>query len=228
MKKVDRRAPEEYRFAVLAVDVALFTIRNNELFVRTTRTNRPPEYIDTPSLPGGIIKASETAEDAVCRLVLERGGINPDELYMEQLFTFSALERDPRNRVVSVAYLALIPWERASEVQDGPGYWIEAARAKKLAYDHDAILSMAIQRLQSRVTYTTLISKLLPKEFTLTELEHAFRSVTKQEVDKRNFRKKILNLGVLVELPKKRIGGKHRPAQLYRFGTKKVIEIEAF
>ncbi len=218
-------APEKYRFAVLAVDVALFTMRDNTLLVRVIPVTRLAQYKDTPSLPGGIIKATETAEEAVCRLVLERGGIDSKDIYVEQLFTFSALERDPRNRVVSVAYIALMPWERACEIEDGPGYWIEAFRAKNLAYDHDLILAMALQR--SRVTYTTLLSKLLSKEFTLTELELALKTVTRQEIDKRNFRKKILKLGVLVELPKRRIGGKFRPAQLYRFATKKVIEIVA-
>ena len=159
----------------------------------------------------------------------EKAGINAEKTYAEQLYTFSAIHRDPRGRVVAVAYLALVPWESLSpkEQTDGPHtWWTPVAQAHKLAYDHDDIVSLALSRLRSRITYTTLIGKLMPKEFTLTELEQAYESILKTELDKRNFRKKILKLGILEEVPRKKSGGRFRPAQLYRFVSTKVRDIE--
>lgn len=222
-------APEHLRFAVLAVDVALFSVRNNELLVRLVHVNRPPHFPDSSALPGGIIDPKETAEDAVLRQLSEKAHINPDHVHIEQLATFSALERDRRGRVVSVAYLALIPWDALStlEQQDtSETWWSPLRNARKLAYDHDDMLETAVARLKSRVTYTTLIRALMPHEFTLTDLETMYETVLGKSLDKRNFRKKILKLDILTELPRKRTGGKFRPAQLYKFASKRVDEIE--
>ena len=139
---------------------------------------------------------------------------------MEKLFTFSKIDRDPNGRVVAMAYLALVPWEnlRKEEKDDTVKFWwCPVPRAKKLAYDHDEMLKMALERLRSRVVYTNLISKLMPAEFTLTELEKMYEIVLGKKLDKRNFRKKILKLKILKSLPRKRTGGRSRPAQLYAF-----------
>jgi 8-oxo-dGTP diphosphatase len=205
-------APEEYRFAVLAADVVIFSIHKGRLLVRLTPGHRLPQYINTPALPGGIVLQHETAEEAVYRVIKDRAVLNPDSLYTEQLFTFSTINRDPRNRVVSVAYIALAPWEFLTlEERENTemGFWLPVTKAKNLAYDHDLILATALTRI-------------------LTELELCYTTIIKSPVDKRNFRKKILKLGVLTELKKKRSGGKFRPAQLYRFSSKKVIDIESF
>lgn len=223
------KAPEALRFAVLASDVALFTMRDNELLVRLTHIARPPHFPNHAGLPGGILREHETAEDAAQRNIEEKGLVSAKHIYFEQLYTFSAVERDRRNRVVAVAYLGFIPWEKLSHEEQQSGkeaYWLSVSRAKKLAYDHDEMLAMALTRTRSRVRYTTLISKLMPKEFTLTELERAYELVLGEPLDKRNFRKKILKLNVLKELPAKKADGPHRPAQLYTFASKKVDEIE--
>lgn len=217
------------RFAVLATDVALFSIRDNQLFVRLIAVNRPPYFVDQKGLPGGLIHPRETADEAARRQLTEKAGISADKAYLEQLYTFSALKRDPRGRVVAVAYLALVPWERllATEQADSAAaVWTPVRDASGLAYDHDEILATAVSRLRSRITYTTLIGKLMPREFTLTELEHAYESILRTDLDKRNFRKKILKLGFLAPLPHKRVGGAFRPAQLYRFSSEKVREVE--
>lgn len=222
-------APDHLRFAVLAVDVALFTVRDGELLVRLVHVVRPPYFPDNTALPGGIIDPKETAEDAARRQLSEKAHINPEHVYIEQLATFSDINRDRRGRVVSVAYLALVPWEKLSVLESQnttETWWSPLKDARKLAYDHDDMLKVAITRLKSRVTYTTLIRALMPQEFTLTELEHMYESILGTELDKRNFRKKILKLNILTELPKKRTGGKFRPAQLYRFESKKVENIE--
>ncbi len=220
---------DELRFAILATDVALFTIRDGTLLVRLAAVKRPPHFPDSKGLPGGLIKPTETAENSVARILETKAQIDPKKVYIEQLYTFSAIDRDPRGRVVAVAYLALVPWEHLSPSEQSDttdAWWSPVGRAKNLAYDHAIVLPMAVQRLASRTEYTTLIQKIIPKEFTLSELEKTYASILGTSLDKRNFRKKILKLQVLKELPRKRSGGAYRPAQLYRFLKEKVEAIE--
>jgi len=217
------------RFAVLAADTALFTVRDRTLFVRVTRVERPPHFPNHRGLPGGLIAPSETAEQAARRHVETKASVASKKAYFEQLYTFSNVARDPRGRVVAVAYLALVPWEKLStqERADSEGaYWVPASRAQALAYDHDEILKVVLARLKSRVRYTTIIHALMASEFTLTELEQTYAAILGKGLDKRNFRKKILKVKVLKEVPRKRSGGPFRPAQLYRFARNSVREIE--
>lgn len=221
--------PTELKFAILAADVALFTLRDSELYIRLIAVDRPPHFVNSRGLPGGLLQPAETAQEAAERQVKDKAHVGGSKTYLEQLYTFSRVDRDKRGRVVAVAYLGLVPWESltASERADSRDvYWQRASTAKKLAYDHDEILQMAIARLRSRVSYTTLIQKLMPHEFTLTELEKAYESIVGKDLDKRNFRKKILKLGIVTPLPHKKSGGRFRPAQLYKFASAKVDEIE--
>jgi 8-oxo-dGTP diphosphatase len=235
MKKTEKtgdkvkKAPEHLRFAVLAADVALFTIHDGKIFVRLIPVNRPPNYVKRLGLPGGLLLPHETAEEAALRLLKTKSHIADEHIWLEQLYTFSRVDRDPRGRVVAVGYFALIPWSALSEREQGESegsYWSTLSDARNLAYDHDEMLAVALSRLRSRVAYTTLIQKLLPAEFTLTELEEAYEIVTGRTIDKRNFRKKIEKLGILKELARKREGGRHRPARLYCFASSTVKEIE--
>ena len=217
------------RFAVLAADVALFTLRDGELYLRLITVNRPPHFKNIPGLPGGLLAPSETAEAAAARHLEAKTGIRAKRVYREQLYTFSAVNRDPRGRVVAVAYLALVPWGRLSpneQKDSGETYWRRLTDIRRLAYDHNEIVKAAMERLRSRSISTTMIGKLLPDEFTLTELERAYEAILNQNLDKRNFRKKILKLKILAPLPRKRTGGRFRPAQLYRFASPRVHEIE--
>lgn len=219
---------DQLRFAVLAADTALFTVRDNSLLVRLISIDRPPYFSNTRGLPGGLVRPDETADDAALRHLRDKTGIRSKELYIEQLYTFSATDRDPRGRVVAVTYLALIPWSALSEderVDTDQSCWVPVQKVGPLAYDHTEVLATAITRLRSRITYTTLISKLMSREFTLTELEQMYGTIMKVRIDKRNFRKKILKLGILTELPKKRSGGRSRPAQIYRFSSTAIKEI---
>jgi 8-oxo-dGTP diphosphatase len=222
-------APQHLKFAVLAADTAVFTLRDGQLLVRLITVKRPPHFPNNPGLPGGLIDPQETADDASVRHVERKAGISQAKIYVEQLATFSKVDRDPRGRVVAVAYIGLVPWEKLSEKEREDSeetYWAPITKAKHLAYDHDEVLKTALARLTSRARYTTVIQKIMAKEFTLTELEQAYESVVGKNLDKRNFRKKILKLGILKELPHKREGGPFRPAQLYTFATQKVDEIE--
>ena len=221
--------PEHIRFAVLATDVALFTINEGKLLVRIMPVNRPPFFVDRIGLPGGLIDPKETAEESVLRIIEAKAHIDTKKIYIEQLYTFSTIDRDPRGRVIAVSYIALVPWEKLSDEErlgTDESCWSSISDAKNMAYDHDEILQVAISRIRSRATYTTLISKILPEEFTLTELEQAYEMLIKTDLDKRNFRKKILKLDIIKALPYKRTGGAFRPAQLYTFVSKKVREIE--
>lgn len=222
--------PNPLRFAVLAADTALFTIRDGRLHVRLILVNRPPFYKNIWGLPGGLLHPTETAEKSALRHLEEKALVDARHVYAEQLYTFSAPDRDPRGRVVAVAYLALAPWSALSarEREDAREVkWAPVDRVKRLAYDHNKILETAVARLRSRAAYTTVMQKLMPEEFTLTELETAHESVLAADLDKRNFRKKILGLKILKKCPYKRAGGRSRPAQLYEYASPKVIEIKS-
>jgi 8-oxo-dGTP diphosphatase len=217
------------KFAVLAADTAVFTINEEELLVRLISVDRPPHFKNTRGLPGGLLLPHENAEEAALRHVATKALIAPEKLYLEQLYTFSDVDRDPRGRVVAVVYAAYVPFESLTEAERANGidtWWESVASARKLAYDHDEVLTLAVARLRTRARYTSLLSQLMPKEFTLTELEAAFECVLGTAIDKRNFRKKIAKLGVLTETKRMKTGGRFRPARLYRFASKGVKEIE--
>lgn len=217
------------KFAVLAADAVLFTIKENELFVRLIDVNRPPHFVNMQGLPGGLLSPTETADEAVLRHIHTKTEITAPALYIEQLYTFSKVDRDRRGRVVAVGYLSIVPWSSLSpqeQTDTKESHWVRFTEVTTLAYDHNEILAMAIKRLRSRVTYTTLISKFLPAEFTLTELKSTYDAILESSLDKRNFRKKILKLDILTPLDKERSGEPWRPAQLYKFTQKGIQEIE--
>lgn len=224
------KAPKDLIFAILAADVVLWTIKDNQLLVRLIPVNVPPHFINKVGLPGGLISPKETAEQSARRLILEKAQVGAGKVYLEQLYTFSDIKRDPRGRVVAVAYTGIIPWDELSTSErenSAEAWWQDVKKSKDLAYDHKEILEVALERLRARITYTNLIAHFMPKEFTLTELEKAYELILNRDIDKRNFRKKILALGLLKELPKERRGQKHRPAKLYSFKSieAKVIEV---
>lgn len=220
--------PEDIKFAVLAADAAVFTIRDGELLVRLIQVDRPPHFVKTAGLPGGLLHPTETAREAAGRHIATKTGIALSKIHLEQFYTFSRIDRDPRGRVVAVAYIALVPWEELSDTEranTAESWWSPIGKAKKLAYDHDRMLAMALERLRSRVRYSTLIGTMLPREFTLTQLEKAYATVLGTALDKRNFRKKILKLDIVVPVKGKLTRATFRPAQIYRFKAKEVNEV---
>lgn len=221
--------PKDLLFAILASDVVLWTISNDKLLVRLIPVNIPPHFVNKAGVPGGLIKPSETAEQAAFRLVESKGRVQSKKVYLEQLYTFSEIKRDPRGRVVAVGYTGIVPWDSLNSAEKENSkevWWAEYEKLPALAYDHKNIISTSLERLQSRITYTNLIAQFMPKEFTLTELERAYEVILGKDIDKRNFRKKILSLGLLKELVKERRGQKHRPAKLYSFKSLKTTVIE--
>lgn len=225
-RKENRR---RLRFAILACDVVCLSVRGGDIVVRLMKTTASSALGRVTSLPGGLLLPRETAEASAVRLLKEKGGIGNSRIHFEQLYTMSALHRDPSGRVVSVAYLTLAPWDALSlkEKKDTEhAWWKPLGAVGRLAYDHNEILKLALTRLRAKVGYTTLIRTLLSREFTLTELEELFELITKRSVDKRNFRRKIAALDVLKKMPHKRKSARHRPASLWQFRGRGITYIE--
>jgi 8-oxo-dGTP diphosphatase len=151
------------------------------------------------------------------------------DVYLEQLYTFGATDRDPRGRVITVAYFALVAGDVPTRAGDdaSEAAWHSVYALPPLAFDHADILKYALQRLRYKLEYTSVGFELLPNEFTLTELQAAYEIVLGEKLDKRNFRRRILEAGVLVETGKYRAEGQGRPAQLYRYKKNAVTEVKA-
>jgi hypothetical protein len=184
----------------------------------------PPDIVNAQALPGGLVRPDETAEDAVARHLAEKCDLRG--IYGEQLATFSEVERDPRGRVVSVAYLALVPEPvaRAHRLPDGLR-WVEAAKVGKIAYDHNQIVPAALERLRARLQSTTIARHLIAPRFTLSELQGVYESVLGRDLDKRNFRKKLIAGGIVRPTGKTLRPTLGRPSQLYRFAGSRVEPI---
>jgi 8-oxo-dGTP diphosphatase len=221
-----KKAPENIRFAAVAVDIVIFGIDDGVLKTLLIDIERHPHYVDMFGFPGGLIGSTETAEDAVERHLKEKTGLK--DIFTEQLYTFSAVERDKRNRVVSIAYYGLVPSKVIATHTHQHTHWVPVADIKELAYDHNEILAMAHARLDGKLAYTNVAQFMLPKYFTLTELQSVYEIVIGKEFDKRNFRKKILALDIVEETGEKQEGVKNRPATLYKATTKKIVEIALF
>ena len=223
--------PPDHRFAgvqqhpLVAVDVAVFTLSGGALHCLLVQV-KEGSFAGRWAFPGGLVRAEESLDQAAEREVFELTGVR--EGYIEQLYTFGKPERDPARRVVSASYLSLVPGlELAvnSIARYGGVRWFDAGKLPPLAYDHDQVGRMALQRLRAKLQYTNIVYSLLPKEFTLGELQEVYETILHRRLDRRNFRKKILALGLLKQLPKKR-RGTHRPAALYAFKQKRPMVIE--
>ena len=163
------------------------------------------------------MRADESVTQCARRELAEETGVV--DVYLEQLYSFGAVDRDPRERVITIAYFALVPLDKtsiraASDASDAR--WFALAKVPGLAFDHRQILAQAHERLIAKLGYSTIALQMMPPEFTLSELQEVYEIIRGQPLDKRNFRKSILALGVLSDTGKKRGQGPYRPAQLYR------------
>jgi 8-oxo-dGTP diphosphatase len=201
---------------VLAVDVAVMAILNSQLHVLLIPIHLPPEIVHAKGLPGGLVRPRETAEDAVMRHLADKAAFK--DYYCEQLSTFSGIERDPRGRVVSVAYLALVPAPVAAvhPLPEGTT-WTAVDQIGKLAYDHNNIVTAGHARLRTKLHGTTIARRLLAPRFTLSELQSVYECVLGRALDKRNFRKKLIGSGIVTPTGTKVQPALGRPGQLYRF-----------
>lgn len=184
------------------------------------RRPRPP-FAGDWALPGTLVREDEDLHEAVGRILAEGPGL-PRPRHLEQLATFGAPDRDPRGRVFSASYLALVP--RPVPVRETAAWW-PVADPPPLAFDHAMILGGAMERLRAKLSYSNVAYGLLPDTFTLSELQAVYEAVLGRGLDKRNFRKKVLSLDVLTETEGQR-RGPHRPAQLYRFRDAALVVLD--
>lgn len=213
------------QFAILAVDVVCFRVSAEGLSVLLGEVNVPPFFVNKWGVIGGLISPKETAEDAVNRHLKTKAGMT--KLYKEQLYTFSQVDRDPRGRVVSVAYMALVHGDQRDEKKASVNTrWCPVSALPKLAYDHNEIVEGGVERLRAKIGYTNIAQHLLSKEFTLSELQSVYEVVLDREVDKRNFRKKVIGVRMVKKTGKKKFLGTKKPAALYSFMKNKVEIVE--
>lgn len=215
-KKRGNPIPGSIRFAALAVDAVCFRVRAEQLEILVGKVVSKGNVFEGQwAHIGGLIRVDETADQSVSRLLKDKAGIK--DIYKEQLYTFSEIDRDPRGRVVSVAYLALT--SDVSELGETgvPTQWISLHHAPDLAYDHNLITKIARERLQNKLMYTDIARHLMPEDFTLSDLQKTYEVVLGDKLDKRNFRKRILALDQLEETGEVAKRGVMRPAALYRF-----------
>lgn len=199
----------------VSTDVVIFTIQNEQLRVLLIRRAGDP-YKDNWALPGGFVEIDEGLEQAAQRELEEETGISG--VYLEQLYTLGRPDRDPRERVITVAYYAMAPPDRttlrpASDARDAG--WFPCTALPTLAFDHDSIIALALQRLTSKIEYSTIALQFMPQAFTLGELQRVYEIIQGGVLDKRNFRKKILAQDFIIPIGTQRRLGNHRPARLY-------------
>lgn len=216
----------KYRYPAVSVDVVIFTLRDKDLQVLLVQRKNPP-FEGRWAIPGGFVEEDESLEVAVRRELAEETGVR--DVYLEQLYTFGDPGRDPRGRVITVAYLALAPsplaLEAGSDASDAR-WWSVYLLPPRLAFDHDKILKYALQRLRYKLEYTAAGFQLLPTTFTLTEIQQAYEIVLGEPLDKRNFRRRILEACILEEAGQAS-EGRGRPAKMYRFRDDAVAETKA-
>ena len=199
----------------VTVDIVIFTIQQGVLKVLLVKRRIDP-FVGQFAFPGGFVLQDEDLEQAAMRELREETGVS--DVYLEQLYSFGKPDRDPRGRVITIAYFALISADRKLKAGSDAveAAWYPMHDLPKLAFDHATILNYAVERLRNKLEYTTVGFQLLPEKFTLTELQEVYEAILGKKLDKRNFRRKMAVLKILKPLSEYRRGGQ-RPAQLYRF-----------
>lgn len=211
--------------SAFTVDNVIFGFDEGDLKVLLIRRGEEP-YHGKWALPGYFVYPNEDLDGAAIRVLEELTGLN--NVYLEQVQTFGAVNRHPFGRVITVAYFSLIKISNFS-IQPASialqAQWHSISEVSNLAFDHDQILKACFQRLKWLVRSRPVGFELLPPKFTLTELQHLYEAILETDLDKRNFRKKILSMDLLVDLNMTQEGVAHRPAKLYRFDPKRYQEL---
>ncbi len=215
----------KYPHPAVTTDVVIFTIREEKLKLLLIKRAGEP-YKGKWALPGGFVGMDEDLESGARRELEEETGVSG--VYLEQLYTFGEPDRDPRERVITVAYYALIPSDkvqlRAATDAEAVG-WFGMDELPKLAFDHEEIVAMAHERLVAKLDYSTIAFQFMSEEFTLSELQDVYSIILQEEIDKRNFRKWVLAMERIEETGRERRDGPHRPAKLYRVKDPGKVEI---
>ncbi len=220
--------PNQYDRPSVTVDVVIFSVFDQDLKVLLVKRKHPP-FGGYWAIPGGFVEMDESLEAAAQRELEEETGVR--EVYLEQLYTFGDPDRDPRTRVITVAYFALVP----STSLPSPRAASDAAEARwwsiydlpKLAFDHADILDYALTRLRYKLEYSAVGFELLPETFSLSDLQTVYEIILGEELDRGNFRKKLRKADVVEPTSQYRHNTGGRPARLYRFRDDAVAEIKA-
>lgn len=210
----------QYARPALTVDCVVFGLDDEDLKILLIKRGGAP-FEGSWAIPGGFVELDESLDVAARRELEEETGLK--KVFLEQLYTFGAPQRDPRERVVTVAYFALVRLSdhKVKAATDArQALWFSVDDLPKLAFDHDSIIQMAHDRLQAKVRYQPLGFELLPQKFTLRQLQQLYEVILDRELDKRNFRKKILGMEILEETDEVEADVAHRAARLYRFDKK--------
>lgn len=206
----------------VAVDAIVFGYQNNQLYVLLIEQKFGTQE-SYWALPGGLVQNNESLQEAVKRELKEETNISVN--YFEQLYTFGDdIHRDSRNRVISVAYFALVDASKLTIKANTDAentQWFEINQVPPLAFDHSIILKKALERLKAKLTYAPVGFDLLPKEFMFSDLENLYATILEKEIDRRNFRKKILSFEIIEETERFSPVKTGRPAKLFRFNKKK-------
>ena len=221
--------PHEYKYPrpALAVDCVVFGLdEQHSLKVLLIRRKIPP-FAGEWALPGGFVRVHESLEEAARRELMEETGL--EQVFLEQLYTFGAVDRDPRDRVVTVAYYALVnlrDYTVQAATDASQAAWFEVDNVPAIAFDHPQILDTALARLRGKVRYEPIGFELLPEKFTFFQLQKLYETVLGIELDKRNFRKKFLKMELLQELDEFQTNAPHRAAKLYTFDAEKYKQLK--
>ncbi|NCF27779.1 MAG: NUDIX domain-containing protein [Gammaproteobacteria bacterium] len=217
--------PTESGRPVLTTNIVVFTLRDEQLKLLLIRRRNAP-FEGCWSLPGGVVGTDEDVEANAMRKLEDSTGLSG--IYLEQLYTFSAPERDPRERVISVAYYALVASKRLQLRTDadseGVG-WFSLNELPELAFDHAQMVDTAHQRLAAKLDYSTIAFQFMPELFTLSDLQNVFQIILNRDLDKRNFRKRMRAMEQIRQTSQVQKTGSHRPARLYRVNNPHEVRI---
>ena len=205
-----------------SVDCVIFGFDEEGLKVLLVERNEPP-YEGWKAIPGNLAYDIEGIDDAAQRVLYELTGLK--NIFLEQFYSFGRIDRHPQGRVITVAYYSIIK-RTGNGLHPVTSYtrkafWCPAGKIPRLAFDHNEIVGKALHTLQHKVQYEPVGFELLPEKFTLTQLQHIYEAVLNKQIDKRNFRKKMLRYGLLQELKQKQKGVSHRAAAYFKFNKRR-------
>lgn len=218
--------PTQYDRPSVTVDVVILSLVDDDLRILLVKRKVAP-FAGRWAIPGGFIHMDESLEEAAARELAEETAVTG--VYMEQLYTFGRPDRDPRTRVITVAYFALVPYDaihhRAGD-DAAQTAWFSVFDLPQMAFDHADIVDYALTRLRYKLEYTMVGFQLLPDVFTLSELQQAYETILGEQLDKRNFRRKILSADILEKTGRKKKEAEGRPAMLYRYREDAIAEVK--
>ncbi len=213
--------------SVFSVDCVIFGFDGGELKILLIERNEEP-FKDWWALPGYLVKQDEGISEAAERILYELTGLR--DIFMEQFYTFGDVHRHPQGRVITVAYYAMLRLNGPKELKSvtsfaKKAFWHPVSDLPKLAFDHSKIFEKGFEKIRRKVTYQPIAFELLPEKFTLTQLQHLYEVILNKKLDKRNFRKKMLNYNILKELDEKQKGVSYRAAKYYKFDRRKYAKL---